>query len=209
MKKLIPFLFVCALPLFAANPPAGFEDAALLKDVMAGKIILKDLVDSNIEFKTVAKAYFYRVTPDHYLGLAVDHPRYSKLFEEVKEGKTTKVSDDKSVFDYWLHLSINVGIFDYDAYPEGRQRLFVADETNPEFRIANEITNYKDQLKFATQNTRLIPWEDGFLVEDTVNAVLVKPSSFSGMIKKELKKFFSKYVTTFRKELKADPRPTR
>lgn len=197
-------LFAVTAMAAPADPPIGFEDPALLGTVMDGKIVLQDKVDSKVEFRTVAKAFFNKVSPDSYVALAVNHPKYKDLFSEVKKGETTKISDDKSTYDYKLHLRISVGPFSQDVYPEGRQVITLATDALAEARIDNEIVNYKDEIKSAIQVTRLIPYQGGILVEDDVHVVLAKPSAQSGMIKKKLKEFFTKYVTAFRKELQGD-----
>lgn len=204
LPLFVYFLLVLLAPVTAqdyADGPVGFEDPALLAKVMEGKIVMEDKVDTKVEFRTVAKAFFNRTAPEAYAALATNHPKYADLFTEVKKGETLKVSTDKTEFDYKLHLVFKVGPFSQDVYPEGHQKVTFGADATAEGRIDNEILNYKEEIKSATQVTRLIPYENGILVEDDVHVVLVKPSSQSGMIKKKLKEFFGQYVSTFRKEL--------
>ncbi len=202
MKIKLFFAGICLASLaFAQDPPTGFEDPVLLGSVMGGKVIYQDKIDTKIEFETVAKAFFTKTSPEAYAMLAVNHPKYPQLFQEVKEGHTTKISEDKLDYDYRLKLVIQAGFITQEVFPEGHQHLIPAADAISEYRIQNAITNYTDDIKSATQVTRLIPYDNGILVEDDVHVILQKPSAQSNIIKKKLKEFFSKYVLAFRKEL--------
>lgn len=203
MKLLLAALVVYS-SAFANYPdpgPAGFEDPALLAKVMGGEIVVKDLVDTKTEFRTVAKAYFNRVTPEAYWQLSSNFVHYPKMFSEVKEGKALEVSVDKLAVDWWLHLKIKVGFISQDFYPEGSQEFLPGLHATSEARVANRITNLQEYLKSGKQTTRLIPFDNGILVEDDIHAVLQDGVTGSALVKKELRKFFLKYISTFRKEL--------
>jgi len=202
MKLMILGAVLClSANLARAEGPAGFEDPALLESVMNGKIVFEDKLDTKVEFRTVGKAFFAKASPEAYAQLASNFEKYPQLFTEVKEGKTLTTSDDKLDRTYSLNLEVKVGFITQQVLAEGHQTLVPALDAISEYRILNEITNLKDQLKSATQVTRLIPHEGGFLVEDDVHVVLTKPSATSGMVKKKLKEFFGRYIATFRKEL--------
>jgi len=179
----------------------GFEDPKLLARVMSGEIVLEEKVSTKTEFRSIVKAFFNKVSPDAYTKLATNHPKYPSLFSEIKEAKTVSVSTDQLNLDYWLHLKVPIGPFFYDAYPEGHHTIVSAPDAQSEAKLLNEVTNYKDQIKFAKQTTRLIPYKTGILVEDDIHFLLTKESAFSGTIKKKFKEFFTRFVSTMRKEL--------
>jgi hypothetical protein len=101
-------------------------------------------------------------------------------------------------------MLVEYGIFTFDVYPEGTHKAFPAKDTKSEAKLVNEITNYKDMMKKAVETTRMIPYQTGFLMEDTVEVELVKQSAQGGVIKKKLVDQFKSFLTGFRKELGGD-----
>jgi len=181
--------------------PEGFKDPLLLEKVMKGEIIIQDTISTPTEFRTIGRAFFKKVSPNAYLDLATNHPKYPDLFEEVKKGETLEINSSKTEFKYRLDILIEVGFLSEHVYPEGIQKLVRAEDAISESTVDNEITNYTQTIKFSRQHTRLIPYKDGMLVEDDVHFQLQKDSGLSGIIKQELKKFFTKYISRFRQEL--------
>jgi len=194
-------LFLCSSLMAGQEPPPGFEDPSLYTNVMGGKIVFVDKLDTKVAFQTVGKAFFPHTSPEAYAALAVNHPKYSSMFENVKEGKTIKVSDNKLEYDYALKLLVQVGFITQEATPEGHQILIPGADAISEYRIQNVITNYQDEIKKATQVTRIIPHDNGVLVEDDVYVEMHKAGAQTNIMKKKLKEFFSKYIVAFRKEL--------
>ncbi|MBI4404941.1 MAG: hypothetical protein HY537_12305 [Deltaproteobacteria bacterium] len=184
----------------AGDPPIGFDEETLGK-VMAGQIVTKELVGTKNEFRHVIRAYFNKVSSDAYIGLATDHPRYATLFPEVKEGKTLKVNDTRTEFDFWLHLDLQYGPYTIPMYPELHQTVFRAPDQLSEARIQSELSNYKDEMDFGMQKTRLIPYETGMLVEEDIHFKAKEAIPTASLVKQELLKFYSRYVDTFRRVL--------
>ncbi len=205
MKAQLLFLVLFATRILLADAPAGFEDPALLAKVMQGKIVIEDKVSTSTEFVSVGKAFFKQTSPVVYSQLAVNYPLYPKMFEEIKEGQLLNSNAEKTEFDFKLHMEVSVGPFAYDVYPEGKHLLQLPQDAISEGKVVMKVTNYTEYLKRADQTTRLIPYEGGILVEDTVHVVLQKASSQGNIVKKKLKEFYNKYIDGMRKELKAQP----
>lgn len=184
-----------------SEPPPGFEDPTLYNTVMGGKIVFVDKLDTKVSFESVGKAFFPHTSPEAYAALAVNHGKYPQMFDNIKEGVTTKISDNHLEYDYRLKLLVQVGFITQEATPEGHQILVPGADAISEYRILNTITNYQDEIKKATQVTRIIPHDNGVLVEDDVFVEMVKPGTQTNIMKKKLKEFFSKYIVAFRKEL--------
>lgn len=194
------FLCICGVTL-AADPPKGFEDPALLAKVLNGQLVIEEKTSTAIEFRSVAKAFFKKVSTDSYVDLAINHMKYPDLFEEIKAGETLEISADKKTYRYRLDLFVEQGFLSLHLYPEGIQKIFRAPDTHSEARVENTITNYKEQINFANQVTRLIPYENGILVEDDVHFRLQKETPSSKIIKLKLREFFTKYVSRMRQAL--------
>lgn len=207
MKSSFQALLMCTLILTAgrayalASPPAGFEDPGLMSKVMAGEIVVKQLVDTKQENRTVLRSYFNKVSGKAYADLAMNYEKYPSLFSEVKEAKTTKVSQDRKETEYWMDMLVTVGFFTTHVYPEGKHTYTPGTTSASEDRMLHELTNYKDTLEFARETVRLIPYETGILVESDLHVKLVQPSAQASMMKRYLVNQFIKYTTTFRREL--------
>lgn len=187
-----------------ADPIQGFEDPNALAKIMNGEILVTDAVETKVEFRSFVRAYFNKVSPDAYIDVLTNHEMWSELIPEVKEGKTTNVNADKTVFDWWLHMKIKYGFLTFNVYPEGQQTVYRAVDTKSEAKVRNVITSHQDYIKEATQTTRLIPYQNGFLVEDNIHVVIHKPSNQADTIKKELKKTFVNLIGSIREELQGD-----
>lgn len=198
-RRVLAFAVLAYLPIANADVPPGFEKPGLMDKIMKGQIVLDEQINASVEFKDVFRAYFNKVTPDAYAALAVNYPKYPDLIDMIQEAKQTSVNADHTVYTYWLHMDVAIGPFHQQIYPEGRHTLKI--NANGESTILNEITNYQDYIETATETTRLIPYQNGMLVEDTVYAKLRKSNSMAGMVKKQLQKLFSNYISAFRDTL--------
>lgn len=187
-----------------ADPPAGF-DAETLKQVMSGKIVGEVKTDTANEYRLVNRAYFHKVSTDAFLDLAVDHAKYPSMFSpEVQDARTLTVNEDKTVYTYTMDLEVTMGLFTFYLHPEAKHTLKRAADPTAEAHLLNELTSHKEQVELLVQNTRLIPHESGILVEEDLH-LKMKPGTVQGSsIKNYLKKFFARYVDTFRKELKGE-----
>ena len=204
ISVVIVAIFLGRLAL-ADGAPAGFEDPKLLAQVLSGKVVVEDKVSTNVEFVSIGKAFFKGASPEAYSKLAIDYKLYPKMFEEVVEGKAIKNNAEMTELDFMLHMVVSVGPFQQDVYPEGHHNVMYPKDAISEGLIKMKITNYTEYIKDATQSTRLIPYQGGILVEDTVHVLLQNPSAQAGLVKKKLKEFYNKYITNLRKELKAVP----
>lgn len=188
--------------VLAAEPPAGF-DAETLKQVMAGKIVAEVKTDEKTEYRQINRAYFNKVSTDAFLDLAVNHAKYPALFSpEVQDARTLTVNDDKTVYTYLMDLEVTMGLFTFYLHPEAKHTLKRAADPTAEATLKNELTSHKEQVEFLYQNTRLVPYENGLLVEEDLHLKIKQGSAQSASIKSYLKKFFARYVDTFRRELK-------
>lgn len=188
-----------------ADAPAGFQDPNLLKAVMEGKIVRQDVVNSKLEYRTVLRSFFRKVSPEAYASLAVNYEKYPALFSEIKEARMTSANAERTVFTYWADMLVKVGFFSTHVYPEGRHTIYPAPDTKSEARIVHEIINYQEDLEKAVQTARLIPYQDGILVEDDVHVKLRKDSIYSGAVKEKISGQMMRMTETFRRELKGNP----
>jgi len=195
--------FLLSLSALAMDPPTGFDPDTLAR-VMKGEIVVKELVNTKVEFREVARAYFNKVSTEAYHQLATNHKKYPSMFSEVKDAKTLKVDDKRTMYDYWLHLVIQYGPYTIPVYPEGTQVVTPAKDPTSEAYVRNVITNYTDTLDFAVQKTRLIPYQTGILVEEDIHVKVKSEVTGGNIVKKELHKFYTRWVNTFRKELGGD-----
>jgi hypothetical protein len=198
-------VFCLARAAAAASPAApipGFENPQILERVMGGEIVKEEKISTAVEVQTIMRAFFNKVSPDAYVGLATDHPKYVELFPDlIKEAKTTKVNADHTEWDYWMDILYTMGIFQTHVYPEGHQIYRKAPDAASEATLLHNITNYQDYIKSATQTTRLIPYKTGMLVHDDIHLVMKKESSHTAMIKEQIAKQFERYISTFREHL--------
>lgn len=193
-------LFVFASVAFA-DVPKGFEDPVLLDKVMKGNIVTEQVMATKVEFKSVIRAFFKKTSPNAYVDLFTSHKKWIGLVKEIIDAKTTGANAAKTEFTYWLKLKIKYGIFTFNIEPEGKQTIAAAADAISEWKVRNEITNYKDQLKVAEEGIRLIPYQGGILVEDNIHVILEKESSQASTAKKEIEKKWTELIGAFRDEL--------
>lgn len=199
----IPFILTAVIfsALGHANSISGFEDPILLSKVMSGKIVIQRLIDTDRESKLISRAYFNRVSPDAYQDLTVSYQKYPDLFEEVHSGKQTSADLANQIFTYWLDVFAKVGFLGKHVYPEGKHILVRSKGANAEARVRHTLTNYQDLLDVANQEIRLIPYENGFLVEDKVHVRARKVTMVTKPAKKKFVQFFMNYTEVLRNEL--------
>lgn len=175
---------------YGADYPKGFEDPALMEKVMGGDIVVERVLDTNQEGKMIARSYFDGVSSDAYLDLATQYEKYPTIFPMVKKGQTLNVNPEKTVFGYKLDILVVYGVFSKMIYPEMKHTLIRAKGTSDESHLKNELMNYKKDVEFATQSIRLIPFEKGILVEDTIHAKAKQSSPYANAAKKKLIEVF-------------------
>ena len=200
-RRILAVAVLVYLPVVAkADAPPGFAD--VMDQVMQGDIVLQETVNTSTEFEDVFRAYFNKVTPDAYAALIVDYPKYPDMFDEIKEAHQISVNADRTVFTYGLKMVVAVGPFHQTITPEGRHTLTI--NASGESHVLNEITNYQNYLNYATESTRLIPYQNGMLVEDTVHASLKSSNAAAGFVKKQLQNMFKGYLAAFRDHLQGN-----
>lgn len=199
LTKASVLFFVCSL-VFAADKPQGFEDPAIYDAVMAGQIHEEKLVDSKKESRRIFRVFFPKTSPDAFVDLATNHPKYPVMFPEIKEAKTTKVNPERTVFEARMHIPVKVGPFTKHLYPELRQTISRAPDAITEWKIVSELLNQKDSIDFLRSSSRLIPWEGGILIH-TDSHFLLKDQPLLGTIKKEMMQQERRQIEVFRKEL--------
>jgi hypothetical protein len=190
---------VLSVPALAKG--RGFEDPVLLDKVMKGNIVVEQVMATKTEFKSSVRAFFKGVSPEAYTDLFTSHKKWIGLLPEIKDAKTNSASADKTEYTYWMHMKVKYAIFTFDIYPEGKQTIAAGKDAVSEWAIKNEITNYKDDLKLAEENLRLIPHQGGILVEDNIHVILAKESSQATTAKKEIEKKWVALMGAFRDEL--------
>lgn len=197
-------IFIATVGIARAEPPEGFEDPVLLQKVMAGEVVVQDVLSTKVEFRTFSRSFFDEVSPKEYVDLVTDHPKWPMFVPEIKEGKTTKVNEDRTQFEFWLHVVAQFGLFTYDLYPEISQTIYWANDEVNESRIYSLLLNGQEDVKLGEVTTRLIPYETGILVEDNIHVVLVKESGYSSLIKKEATKKIVAMTKRIREILQGD-----
>lgn len=188
-------LFVTSI---ATAAPVGFEDPALLARVMKGEIVYTTLVDTKLETKAVVKAYFAGVEPSEYYALTFDYGGYPKIFDEVKHGKLVKADYAAGTYDYQLEVETKVGLITMQDTALGRHTAKPAADPAQESLLHNQLLNFEEYVKSGLQNVRLIPYQGGILVEDTVHFQMKKSDMQTQMAKKKLVEFFSSYTRKIR-----------
>lgn len=202
----VVFGFLFSTVVFAGDPPKGFEDAAALEQMLAGKVFITTLKDTATEQHTVIRSFFKKVSPEAYVGLATDHVQYPRLFpQDIRAAKTLKVNDAKTEFDYMLRIVTKIGPLEKKFDATLHQVVTPAPDAISETKVFQSVTNYKDMILSSAHSTRLIPWEDGLLVEDDIQYLIDKSATTGGALKKKLNAVFNSYTTIFRKELKGTP----
>lgn len=201
-RRIFCLAVLVYVPALKAEVPAGFESPGLMARLEKGEIVLDEKISTKTEFLDVFRAYFNKVSPDAYAGLVTTYSKYPDMFDQIEEATLLTTNPDRTIFTYKLKMNVAVGPFHSTIYPEGRHTITL--NTIGESKVYNEITNYQDHLETATETTRLIPYQGGMLVEDTVHAKLKKANAASGMVKKKLQAMFKGFIKGFRKELHGD-----
>lgn len=197
-------LFLSALA-FGADAPKGFNDPALLAKLMKGEIVKTTLTENKLETKVVLRAFSNKTSTDAYIDLAVNHAKYPALFEEIQDAKTVSVDKDRMTYDWWMDRIVGSGFLSFHVYIEGTQKLTRAKEASGEAFVENKMKNYKEYVQLGTQNTRLVPYEGGILIEDTIYVKVVEGAQ-GELIKGEMVKQFTRFLEVFRKDLGGDRR---
>jgi hypothetical protein len=197
---MIRWLLIGAIApsLFAAEPPAGF-DAALLKRVMKGEIVLEQKIDTAREMKSVFRAFVPGASPEAYQKVVLNYEKYPSIFSDVLQAQTRNTTPDSA--SYWIQLQVRVALFQREIELEGVHAIWYPKDAQSEGALLNTITNQEEYLEFATAYSRLIPWEGGTLIEDTVHLKLQPSVSFGSMLKKQVLQLFRKYIEGFRSVL--------
>ncbi len=192
-------LLIFSATSFAGNPE-GFDDATLAK-ALQGETVLETLKDTGDEYHIFQRTYFANVSSDAYIELAVNHPKYVDMFDEVEAAQTLSINNDRTNFKYSLNLKVKVGFATFYMDGEGEQKVTYAPAPDEEALIKNTLVGHQDKVKHLYQNTRMIPYQGGILIEEELHLKMQKASTTNTMIKNYLKGFFSRYVVAFRKEL--------
>lgn len=195
---------VLAFAVFASLSmavPAGFEDPALYEKVMGGQIVRTSLIDTKIETKMVIRAYFDKVSTDAFFNLVTNYPKYPSLFEEVTAGRLKSTENEKSILNYELDLDVQVGLMHFNETAVCRHEWKPGADQQSESVLQNRLNNFQEYVQFTTQSTRVIPWENGILIEDTVHLKLKKADMAGNMAKKKLVEFLGKYLVALKAEL--------
>ncbi len=65
----------------------------------------------------------------------------------------------------------------------------------------NQILNYQEDIRFAEEHIRLIPYENGILVYDDVHCAFHEPGQAANVMKRELHNIFLGLLQGFRRIL--------
>ena len=176
---------VVSIPVLAAP---DFEPEILAR-VKGGEVVVENLVTSNSEFRVRIRAFFPGATPDGFVKLVTNHGNMPNWIPEVKKAETLAEEEENTVFRYKAEVFIDLGILNQTLYPEGTQRITRTGIPGDDLLIRNTITNYIDQIQGAEERTKLSPYDGGFLLDSTIEAVGRKdlPAFISGLIRKELR----------------------
>lgn len=185
---------------FSASIPEGFTET-VLEQVATGKIVAEVRKDTEDEFHAFHRAYYHKVSPDSFLKLAINHPKYAALFEEVEDARTLESNSDLTELTYAMDLKIKVGFISFFLNGKGRHTVSYPETAEDEGQVFNELLNYKDKVLKLTQNIRLVPYKEGMLVEQELVLKMHPDASSKKTIKDYLKKFLTRYLNTFRTEL--------
>lgn len=206
-KRTLGFGLLCLLFSFTQHSygddiPSGFTEA-VLEQVMAGKIVPDVKKDTTNEFHAFHRAFYKGVTVDSYIKLAINHPKYASLFEEVEDARTLEANTALTLLTYAMDLKIKVGFISFFLNGKGRHTVKYPETAEGEGQVHNELLNYKDKVKLLTQNIRLVPYEDGILVEQEIDLEMQPDASSKETIKNYLKNFLTRFMSTFRAELQS------
>lgn len=191
---------VTGLPALASGP--DFEPEVLDR-VLAGEIVADNLVTSNHEFRQRFRAYFPKGTPEAFVKLVTNHAAFPSWIPEVKKAETTGTDADGLGWRYHAEIFIDMGIVQQTVTPEGYQRLTPPAAPGDDTLLRNQITNYTDQLQSGEERSRLIPYQSGFLLDETIEAVARQdaPVFVATLVRKELRARGKKLVERARAQL--------
>lgn len=205
MGRILGFLvlvFISQTLFAAAKPPIGFEDASIFNKVIAGDIVKIVEKDTTKEYVLRIRAFFKKnkavLDSSDLIKLVTNHKKYEELFpEEIKRASTLSTSTDKKNFKYLLifngtGLSVRV---------EGEQKIEYAKDATSEAFIHNDINSFKNLFKSVTEKTRIIPYDDGLLIEDVIEMQIISPGIVANKVKTKLTDNLNKFVSKFREEL--------
>lgn len=195
----------CSAPLFAADPPPkGFDDPKSLEKIMAGEIVKTQVIDTKMETKVILRAFCNKSSTDAFIDVAINHGKYPVMFPEIQDAKTTATNAEKTQYDWWADMLVKQGFISFHVHPEGVQKITRAKDATSEATIENTLKNYADLVEVGQQNTRLIPFENGVLVEDTVYVKVKTTGGQAGLIKTKMVEQFTRFLAGFRKEIGGD-----
>ncbi len=200
MRALGALFLVLSTSVYAADKPAGFENAAIYDAVMAGEIHESTVVDTKKESRRIFRAFFPKTSPEAFSDLATNHAKFPEMFPEILEGRTTKVNADRTEFESWMKVHVKVGPFSKTLYPEARQKIKRGADAISEWTMESELLNQKDSVEFVRGKSRLIPWEGGILIYLDSHFLLLQQAGL-GMIKKKMMEQERRELEAFRKVL--------
>ena len=208
-KKMV-FISLLSCIAGASDLPKGFEKPGFIEELKTGKVIMETPVSSSTELIQIVRAYFKSVNTEHYIELAINHEKYGLMFKDgsprIKSASTVNVNPEKTEYEYALLVEADGPLNSvFEVKATGKQTVFRAESELLESKIENILTSHKDKFIRATQDTRIIPFEDGLLVEDRFQIILKQISSTTTILKKQLGVLFSRFPDAFRKELGAEP----
>lgn len=199
MKRFLSISAALFLALPAlADPVVGFEDSAVYNEVMNGTIKVEEVLGNNSESTFIIRGFFPKTTADLYVDVATNHKSYPSMFSEIKEAKTISVNAERTEWTYWMHVVIKVLFFSEHIYPEGKQVYSRPADAISEGVLTHTVSNYTDAITSMVERSRLIPHQDGILVHDYINYVLVKPNSNAKLIRTKLKEQFVRFMKAYR-----------
>jgi hypothetical protein len=201
MGRLLVLAFLTQT-LFATTPPLGFEDSTVFNKVIAGDIVKVVEKDTTSEYILKIRAYFNKkgskLDSSDLIKLVTNHKKYEELFpEEIKRASTISVSSDKKSFKYLLIFN-STGL---SVRVDGDQKITYAKDATSEALIDNDISSFKNLFKSVSEKTRIIPFNDGLLIEDVINMQIISSGIMANKVKTKLTDNLNKFVTKFREEL--------
>ena len=202
----MPSLLCMILAFFSLSVTAtelsrDFSDPSTFDAVLNGEIIVEDQLDTGTVFLSVVRAYFFRTHPREYVELITDHPRWPELVKDFREGRTLDSNPEGTLFDWWLSMRVQFGLFHYEFFPTGRQTV---KERLGETTVHN-LLDGGEMVKIAEQRTRLVPYQGGMLLEDEIRVEIESPSPFASAAKREVKNRLVEMTRGARSVLNANP----
>jgi hypothetical protein len=158
--------------------------------------------DTTSEYILKIRAYFNKkgskLDSSDLIKLVTNHKKYEELFpEEIKRASTISVSSDKKSFKYLLIFN-STGL---SVRVDGDQKITYAKDATSEALIDNDISSFKNLFKSVSEKTRIIPFNDGLLIEDVINMQIISSGIMANKVKTKLTDNLNKFVTKFREEL--------